>query len=66
MICDIKNSEQLENREEIQYQLIDTLKKANELFSSTIASPFIITLGDEWQGLLKFPCDYLEACFTID
>jgi hypothetical protein len=60
MICDIKNSEQLQNREAVQYQLIDTLKNANKLFSSNIMSPFIITLGDEWQGLLEFPCDYLS------
>jgi hypothetical protein len=58
MICDIKNSEQLENREAVQYLLIDTLKEANVTFSSAIAAPFIITVGDEWQGLLHETCDY--------
>ncbi|WP_066497300.1 SatD family protein [Abyssisolibacter fermentans] len=60
MICDIKGSKQLNNREEIQYRLIDTLKKANNTFKDVIVSPFIITLGDEWQGLLKYPCNYIK------
>ena len=58
MICDIKNSSQLKNREAIQYKLIETIKNANDNFSAAIASPFLIILGDEWQGLLNYPCDY--------
>lgn len=58
MICDIKNSRQLQQREKVQYLLIDMLKKANDKFSNLIVNPFIITIGDEWQGLLKYPCDY--------
>lgn len=58
IICDIIDSKQLEDREGVQYQLIDMLKEANDKFSSLIAAPFIITVGDEWQGLLYHPCDY--------
>lgn len=58
MICDIKNSRMLQNRESVQYQLIQTIKDANEHFSSIIASPFLIILGDEWQGLLHYPGDF--------
>lgn len=58
LICDIKDSKNLKNREEVQYKIIDMLKKANIDFNKEIASPFIITVGDEWQGLLKYPCDY--------
>lgn len=58
MICDIKNSRQLKNRQSVQYQIIDMLKHANNMFSHDLAAPFIITIGDEWQGLLKYPCDY--------
>ncbi len=58
VICDIKASRQMDNREEIQYKIIDMLKKANEIFKDIIISPFLITLGDEWQGLLSYPCDY--------
>ncbi len=58
MIFDIKNSKLLNDREAIQYKLIDTIKAANSTFSTVIASPFLIILGDEWQGLLHYPCDY--------
>lgn len=58
MICDLKKSRTLENRESVQYKLIDTLKRANTYFQPSLASNFIITLGDEWQGLLNYPCDY--------
>ncbi|MBS4536942.1 hypothetical protein GOQ27_00625 [Clostridium sp. D2Q-11] len=58
IIFDIKNSKNLNNREEVQYQLIDTIEKANDYFSSSLVSSFIITLGDEWQGLFTYPCDY--------
>ncbi|MEL7568215.1 MAG: SatD family protein [Dehalobacterium sp.] len=60
IICDIKNSRQLKNRQSVQYQIIDMLKQANNLFSPDLAAPFIITIGDEWQGLLKYPCDYQQ------
>ena len=53
MICDIKNSRNLNNRLEVQLQLIDVLKKCNEKFKDFIISPCIITIGDEWQGLLS-------------
>lgn len=60
LICDLKNSRNLINREEIQYRIIDMLKLANDKFKDIIVSPFLITLGDEWQGLLTYPCDYIE------
>lgn len=60
MICDIKNSRKLENREAVQYKLIETLKEINEVFTSDITVPFIITMGDEWQGLLHENCDPLK------
>ncbi|MTI46652.1 MAG: hypothetical protein FH761_02330 [Firmicutes bacterium] len=61
IICDIKSSKTIENREELQYKIIDMLKDANNTFKDIIASPFLITIGDEWQGLLKYPCDYFEV-----
>jgi len=56
MICDIKNSKDLINREEIQSYLINAIKLCNEKYSKFIAAPFQITAGDEWEGLL-----YLNA-----
>ncbi|ATW26945.1 SatD family protein [Candidatus Formimonas warabiya] len=58
MICDLKSSRQLKNRQSVQYQIIEMLKRANRNFSEDLAAPFIITVGDEWQGLLKYPCNY--------
>lgn len=58
IVCDIKNSRKLKARESIQYKLIDMLKEANKKFEEQIVSPFIITIGDEWQGLMAYPCDY--------
>ncbi|MBC8061027.1 MAG: hypothetical protein H7Y18_10195 [Clostridiaceae bacterium] len=60
MICDLKKSRSLPNREQVQYQLIDMLKETNLIFASSIVVPFIITLGDEWEGLLKHDCNYME------
>ncbi|WP_105614472.1 SatD family protein [Vallitalea okinawensis] len=58
--CDLKQSRQLKNREEVQYKLINMLKEVNKHYKSHIASEFIITLGDEWQGLLHYPCDFMD------
>lgn len=60
MVCDIKNSHQLEKREAVQFQIIEMLKEANVKFSDSIIAPFIITLGDEWQGLLKNQFNYSD------
>jgi hypothetical protein len=60
MICDLKGSRNIVNREEVQYKIIDMLKEANTRFSLYIASSFLIILGDEWQGLLNYPCNYEE------
>lgn len=61
MICDLKSSRTMKNREAVQYKLIDAIRRVNNNFQSSIASNFIITLGDEWQGLLKYPCDYYRV-----
>lgn len=53
MTCDIKNSRMISDREFIQIKLIEMLKSCNLKFEEYILSPFLITLGDEWQGLLK-------------
>ncbi|MGL5151584.1 MAG: SatD family protein [Clostridium sp.] len=53
LIFDLKDSKSLENRNLVQEQLISSIKECNSLFSHLIKSNFLITLGDEWQGLLK-------------
>ncbi|WP_054742557.1 SatD family protein [Cellulosilyticum ruminicola] len=59
MIFDI-NSRAYPDRTALQYLLIDLLKRCNTQFAEMLAAPFIITLGDEWQGLLKPDMNYLQ------
>lgn len=62
MICDIKNSKNIEPelRIKYQYKIIDTLKECNKEFKNYIASSFLITTGDEWQGLLYPNAPYMD------
>ena len=54
IIGDIKNSKQLhERRHAVQEELVEKLETINQTYQSAIASKFMITLGDEFQGLLK-------------
>jgi hypothetical protein len=53
IIGDIKNSKALLNRNAVQKELQGILDDINESYHKDIASRFTITLGDEFQGLLK-------------
>lgn len=52
IIGDIRKSKKIENRSEIQKKLKQVLEEINQKYDEEIASNFIITLGDEFQGLL--------------
>ncbi|MCI8599255.1 MAG: hypothetical protein HFJ10_12595 [Lachnospiraceae bacterium] len=52
IIGDIRNSRELELRKEIQDRLKKTLEEINIKYKKNIQSKFVITLGDEFQGLL--------------
>ncbi len=52
IIGDIRKSKKIENRNEIQKKLKQVLEEINHKYDKEIASNFIITLGDEFQGLL--------------
>lgn len=52
MIGDIVDSRHLNNRGDVQVRLENLLKTINSCFSSTIKASFLITIGDEFQGLL--------------
>lgn len=52
VIGDIKGSQNLEKRKEIQKRLKEILAEVNIKYGNDIASKFLITLGDEFQGLL--------------
>lgn len=60
IIGDIVGSRDIKNRQEVQDQFNTALKKANKKYDSYIASNFLVTLGDEFQGLLHTPSLSLE------
>ncbi len=52
VIGDIVDSRKIENREEVQNKVKSVLDNINKTYSQSIKSKFLITLGDEFQGLL--------------
>ncbi len=52
MIGDIKDSRKLDNRRYVQKKLELVLEEINEEYAKDISSRFLITLGDEFQGLM--------------
>lgn len=53
IIGDIIESKKIESRNEVQLHLKNILNEINKDYKVHIASEFKITLGDEFQGLLK-------------
>lgn len=52
IIGDIKQSKKIENRYLVQEKLNKVLNHINETYETDISAKFMITLGDEFQGLL--------------
>lgn len=63
IIGDIKSSKKLKNRQDVQIQLNNILHRINQKYESAISAKFIITLGDEFQGLL---CDGKNAFDIVE
>lgn len=53
LIADVIDSKMVQERFNLQKQLEKALRKMNELFGDYLASCFTLTLGDEFQALLK-------------
>lgn len=53
VIGDIKDSRNLRSRDLIQNKITQILNEINNKYSNDITSKFLITLGDEFQGLLS-------------
>ncbi len=66
VIGDIVGSKNMAERRTIQDKLTNVLDYINKTYSSDIASKFMITLGDEFQGLLHCGSNVLEILETID
>jgi hypothetical protein len=63
IIGDIKKSKEHEDRKSVQTKLKKTLNEINEKYSEDISAKFMITLGDEFQGLL---CDGVNTMNIIE
>ena len=55
IIGDINSSRSLPDRAKVQRKFTAALGKINKEFRGSIASGFLVTLGDEFQGLLTAP-----------
>ena len=55
IIGDINNSRQLEKRGTVQKKFERVIEFINKEYKEEIASKFLITIGDEFQGLLHTP-----------
>ena len=62
LTCDLVDSKEQPDRAELQRQLEAALRDANTAFAGELAVPLSITLGDEWQGLLRS----VEAALRLD
>jgi len=66
VIGDIKDSKKINNRSEIQKKLRQVLDEINKKYDTDISSRFIITLGDEFQGLLCNGANTLQIISEIE
>lgn len=66
IIGDIINSKTLKDRLNIQNKLANCLHLINQEYQDEIAADFTITLGDEFQGLLKRPKYLFEMLSKIE
>lgn len=66
VIGDIKNSRNIKNRGEVQKKLNGVLEEVNERYAEDLSSKFVITLGDEFQGLLCRGANTMHILFEIE
>ena len=65
LIADVIDSKMVQERFDLQKQLEKTLQKMNELFGDYLASRFTLTLGDEFQALLKVDAPIFQIIDTL-
>ena len=65
LIADVIDSKMVEERFDLQKQLEETLQTMNELFGEFLASSFTLTLGDEFQALLKADAPVFQIIDTL-
>lgn len=66
VIGDIKDSRHLVDRKEVQIRLKKILDEINDIYEEDISSRFLITLGDEFQGLLNRGDNVIQIISVIE
>lgn len=66
IIGDMKQSQKMKNRNEVQIKLKNILETINIMYQEDLAAKFIITLGDEFQGLLKQGANTMKILSKIE
>lgn len=66
IIGDIHASRELKNREMSQKQLLTVLDEINTKYKRDILSPFSISMGDSFQGLLKLDASILNILMDLE
>jgi len=62
LTCDLVASTEAEDRAGLQRRLERVLQRANAEAPAELVVPLSVTLGDEWQGLLRTP----DAAFRLE
>ncbi len=66
IIGDIRDSRQASDRVGLQKDLERALDIVNRRLADRLAAGFLMTLGDEFQGLLSSPPDLMDALVTLE
>jgi hypothetical protein len=66
VIGDINRSRSLTDRSKVQRRFVATMEKINREFKDAIAAQFLVTVGDEFQGLLVSPEASYEMILRIE
>lgn len=66
IIGDMQSSKTIEDRKRVQKKLEKVLEEINMQYSDDIASKFMITLGDEFQGLLLSGSNVINIISKIE
>ena len=66
LIGDLVGSRALDDRAGAQRHMETALEAANERWADELAASFVVTLGDEYQGMLKRPDHAFEVIATLE
>jgi len=66
VIGDLVASRMLDRRDEAQEKVVAVLQQANEVWESELEAGFVVTIGDEFQGLLRRPDRAFDVIASLE